>query len=208
MSDDRQPSSRWQDFWDKTLSALVGGLIAGVFAIAGSYFAVTFQMSAQAKAQKAEEQRKVFARVMGRKLVTEQLAVSRLEARVFSDYHEEMWKRSGAPKDSLDLLEAQRWMHKSEDLAFEIAKNNQVLFQDIATAQALFPNTQQLRDLCTPIYKFHTLALKAEVPHTGPVEGVTQWKDTAEREVQPLAESEYGKPIDALVEFLQPQLPQ
>jgi hypothetical protein len=99
-------------------------------------------------------------------------------------------------------------VHKSEDLAFEIAKNNQVLFQDIATAQALFPNTQQLRDLCTPIYKFHTLALKAEVPHTGPVEGVTQWKDTAEREVQPLAESEYGKPIDALVEFLQPQLPQ
>ena len=60
MSDD-QPSSRRQEFWDKTLSALVGGLIAGVFAIAGSYFAVTFQMSAQAKAQKAEEQRKVFA---------------------------------------------------------------------------------------------------------------------------------------------------
>jgi hypothetical protein len=98
MSDDQQPGSRRQDFWDKTLSALVGGLIAGVFAIAGSYFAVTFQMTAQAKAQKVEEQRKVFARVMGRKLVTQQLAVLRFEARVFSDYHEEMWKRAGAPK--------------------------------------------------------------------------------------------------------------
>src|SRR4051794_39862966 len=114
MSDDTRPrSSRWNNVWDKTSSVLIGGLIAGVFSIAGSYFAVNFQMSAQNKAQKVEEQRKVFARIIGRKLVTQQLAVSRLEARIFSDYHEEVWKRAGSPKDSLDLSEAQRWMHKS-----------------------------------------------------------------------------------------------
>jgi hypothetical protein len=65
MSDDTQ-RCKWQDLWDKTLPVIVGGVLA----IAGSYFATTFQMSAQAKAQKTEEQRKVFARLMGRKLVT------------------------------------------------------------------------------------------------------------------------------------------
>jgi hypothetical protein len=52
MSDDGPPRSRWQDFWDKTLPVIVGGLIAGLFAIAGSYFATTFQTSAQHKEQK------------------------------------------------------------------------------------------------------------------------------------------------------------
>jgi len=66
----------------------------------------------------------VFARLMGRKITTEQLYVSRYEAFMFSDYNEERWRRSGSPKDSLDLQEAQRWMHRSEDLA---------------TVRALFP---------------------------------------------------------------------
>jgi hypothetical protein len=98
-------------------------------------------------------------------------------------------------------------MHKSEDLVPEIAKNNQALFEDVATVQALFPDTPRLRELCAPIYKFRPIDLKTEVPHDGPVELVTQWKDQGEREIQPLAESEYGKPIDELVAFLRPQLP-
>jgi hypothetical protein len=77
MSDNPQQHSRWQDFWEKTLPVIAGGVITGFFAIAGSYFATTFQMSAQSQAEKAEEQRKVFARLIGRKLVTEQLNVSR-----------------------------------------------------------------------------------------------------------------------------------
>jgi formate/nitrite transporter FocA (FNT family) len=42
MTDDA-PHSRWQDFWEKTLPVIIGGIIAGIFAIAGSYFATTFQ---------------------------------------------------------------------------------------------------------------------------------------------------------------------
>jgi hypothetical protein len=208
MSDDGPPRSRWQDFWDKTLPVIVGGLIAGLFAIAGSYFATTFQTSAQHKEQKEEDQRKVFARLMGKKLVTEQLHVSQLEARVFSDYNEELWRRAGFPKDALDLQEAERWMHRGEDLVFELAKNTQALFEDLGTVEALFPDTPRLRELCAPIYKFRSLTLKSPVPHDGPVEKVTQWKDQAEREIQSLAESEYGKPIDQLVAYLRTQLPQ
>jgi hypothetical protein len=98
-------------------------------------------------------------------------------------------------------------MHKSEDLVFEVAKSNQALFEDLATVQALFPDTPRLRDLCVPIYKFRTVVLKSTVPHEGPIESVTQWKDQAEREISALAEREYGKPIDELVAFLRTQLP-
>jgi hypothetical protein len=157
LSEDRQPHSGWQDFWDKTFPVIVGGIIAGFFAIAGSYFATTFQMSAQSQAQKAVEQRKVYANLMGRKLVAEQLNVSRTEARLFSDYNEEIWKRAGAPKDSLDLDEAKRWMHRSEDLVFEVMKNNQALFEDIATVRTLFPDTPRLRELCARLYTFRVL---------------------------------------------------
>ncbi len=47
MSDAPQ-HSRWQDFLEKTLPGIAGGVIARLFAIAGSYFATTFQMSAHA----------------------------------------------------------------------------------------------------------------------------------------------------------------
>jgi hypothetical protein len=87
VSDGAQ-QSRWWSFWDKTLP-LISAIIGGLIAIGGSYFTTRYQVSAQAEVQKAEEQRKVFAKLMGRKLVTEQLNVSRIEARIFSDYYEE-----------------------------------------------------------------------------------------------------------------------
>jgi hypothetical protein len=99
-------------------------------------------------------------------------------------------------------------MHRSEDLVSDITKNNQALFEDLATVQALFPDTPRLRELCAPVYNFRTLVIKSPVPHDGSVEGVTQWKDRADQEIQSLAASEYGKPLDELVTFLRTQLPQ
>jgi hypothetical protein len=98
MSDDPQKQhSRWQDFWEKALPVIVGSIVGGLFAIVGSYFATDFQMKAQVRSHKSEEQLKVFARLMGRKLVTEQLNLSQAEARMFSDYNEEIWKRRLMP---------------------------------------------------------------------------------------------------------------
>ena len=140
-------------------------------------------------------------------MVREQIYLSRFEARVFSDYHEERWHRAGEPKDALDLQEAQRWQHKGEDLAFEAAKNTQTLFEDLATMQTLFPETPKLREQCEPLYKFKTIELKTEVPHVGPIENVSQWKNGAQLEAQALVESEYGKPLDELLAYLRSQLP-
>ena len=130
MSNDAK--KRWAD-------GLLPVVLGGILAIGASYFTTKFQMSGQFHLQRVEAQRAVFARLMGRKIITTQLYVSRYEALIFSDYHEERWKRAGAPKDSLDLQESLRWMHRSEDLVSEVVKNDQALFEDIATVRALFP---------------------------------------------------------------------
>src|SRR5437899_9569097 len=108
------PSSGWHDAWRTLLAAIVGGVLAAGGGILGQYYASQFQFSTQVHIQKVQGRRQVFARLMGRKFATKQLYVSRYEALIFSDFHEARWKRAGLPKDSLDLQEAQRWMHRSE----------------------------------------------------------------------------------------------
>src|SRR5262249_45099550 len=142
----------------------------------------------------------------GGNFATKQIYVSRYEAWVFSDYHEARWKQSGSPKDSLDLQEAQRWMRRSEDLLFEIAKNNQALFEDLGTVRALFPDSTQLRELVERIYNFK--ALKApQPPRNVSDEQLARWKDETIRSLQAVVDSKYGKPIDDLLNYLSQQLP-
>jgi hypothetical protein len=106
MADDVQQHSKWQDFRDKTLPVIAGGIIAGIFAIAGSYLATTFQTSAQVQLQKAEERRKVFASLMGQKIMCEQLNISKANADITFYYYEDRWNRAGSPNTSVDLEEA------------------------------------------------------------------------------------------------------
>jgi hypothetical protein len=61
-------------------------------------------------------------------------------------------------------------MHKSEDLAIEIAKNNQALFEDLATAQALFPDTPRFRELFAPIYHFRTITVSGLCTSVRPIQ--------------------------------------
>jgi hypothetical protein len=197
---------RWFEILKQILPGIVGGIVAGLFAIAGSYYATKFQMSGQWEAQKAGEQRRVVASLMGRKIVGEQLNVSRAEALLFSDYSEELWRRAGAPKDSIDFEEAKHQRSRSEVLVSDIMKSNEALFQDLATVRELFPDTPKLRELWMRIYTFKTLQ-RAATPHEGSNESLTMWKDENDRRIQTLAESEYGKPIDDLTAYLLDQLP-
>jgi hypothetical protein len=211
MSDDPQPpsapSSRWQDFREKILPVIAGGVIAGVFAIAGSYFATTFQMSAQSQIQKVEEQRNVSASLMGQKIMWEQLNILQANAKIASDYNQERWQRAGLPNTSVDLEELKYWSHRSGDLVLELAKSSQAILDDTANVQTLFPDTPKLRELCQRIYTFKTMKTP-EPPHVGSLYDLAKWKEQTDRDVQVLAESEYGKPIDDLVAYLLLQLQQ
>lgn len=200
------PGGRSQDAWKTLLFTLFGGILAAGSGILGQYYSSQFQFSSQVQIQKIQGQRQVFARLMGRNFATKQLYVSRYEALVFSDYHEARWKRSGSSKDSFDLQEAQRWMHRSEDLVFEIVKNNQALYEDLGTVRALFPDVPKLRELVERIYSFKSLKTSKPVRDAS-VEELVHWKDESVRQLQVLIEREYGRPIDELLVYLLQQLP-
>ncbi len=195
----RDPSGAWRDF-----RGLLPTVIGGILAICAGYYSSKFQLSSQVQLQKIQDQRQVFARLMGRKFTTEQLYVSRYEARIFSDYNEALWKLSGAPKDSLDLQEAQRWMRRSEDLTIDLAKNNQALFEDLGTVCALFPNTIQLRQLVERVYGFKSLGTTQ--PPTASAEEIKEWRDKSVQQLQTIVERNYGEPIDELLNYLSKQL--
>ena len=185
---------------------LVSAFVGGVLVILGQYYSSKFQLSSQVRLQTVQSQRQVFSRLMGRKFATKQLYVSRYEALIFSDYHEARWKLGGSPKDSLDLQEAQRWMHRSEDLVSEIAKNNQSLFEDLGTVRTVFPDIPKLRELVENIYGFKALKT-TQPPVNASVAELVQWKDEAVRHLQALVDQEYGGPIDGLLMYLSQQLP-
>lgn len=125
---------------------------------------------------------------------------------IFSDYHEARTKRSGSSKDSLDLQEAQRWMHRSEDLVFDIVKNNQALFEDLGTVRALFSDGPRLRELVERIYELK--AIKTSSPaRDASVEELVRWKEESVRQLQALVDREYGGPIEELLDYLSQHLP-
>ena len=186
--------------------ALLASLLTGTITITASYLTSRFQMSTQIRVQNVHDQRAVFARLKSRKFTTKQLYVSRYEALIFSDYHEERWKRAGAPKDSIDLQEAQRWMRRSEDLVFEIVKNNQALFEDLATAQALYPYTAKLQELSDRLYNIKAL-WTGRPPEKASIEQLAVWKTEAVRQLQATVDKEYGTVIEDLIAYLYQQLP-
>lgn len=192
--------------WGTLISTVIGAVLGAVVAIVGSYYTSKFELSTQLHIQKVQSQRDVFSRLMGRKFVTTQLYVSRYEAFIFSDYHEARWKRSGSHVNSLDLQEAQRFMHRSEDLVFEIVKNNQALFEDLGTVRALFPETPQLREIASRIWKFKAIKTSPP-PQNATAEELIHWKEESVRQLQALVDHNYGEPIDNLLSYLSQQLP-
>jgi len=173
-------------------------IIAAALAVASALFTVTRQQQAAT----LKERQQVYAGIMGKKHLRNQLVVSRFEALIFSDYHERRWRLAGAPADSFDFQEAQRWMHKSEDLALEIGRTNQSLFESIGLARATFTSSPQLTDLTEKIYRFGTPRI-APPPEQQDQQSLEQWKTEAVKQLQAWVEREYAQPTDALLTYLQ-----
>jgi len=187
--------------WQTVIGAALG--IAAT--LIGAYFTSKFQLAGQLRLQRLQNQQQVLSRLMGRKFVTRQLLVSRYEALVFSDYHEARWKLAGEPTDSLDLREAQRFMHRSEDLVFELTKSFQALFEDLGLVLTLFPASKRLDELVQRIYNFKSIKAAA-VPAGAPVGQLAKWKDEAVRQMQNLVDREYDNAIQELIDYLQKEL--
>jgi hypothetical protein len=159
----------------------------------------------QLKATDEQRRQQAYSQLLGRKAVMSQLYVSRFEALIYSDYHEARWKLSGAPKDSLDLQEAQRWMHKSEDLALEVSKSNQALFETLGLIRSCFRRTQELDSLTDRLYHFKVPQIMKR-PFDLDGSQLEAWKMNSVRQLQDLVESEYSKSIDELAAYLSKEM--
>lgn len=190
---------------DSTLLALVPAVMALVGTVTGSYLTYHFSLRGQIEISNTQRRQQVFGELMGQKFLRTQLYVSRFEALIYSDYHEAKWKRAGYPKESLDLQEAQRWMHKSEDLALEIAKSNQAVFQTVGLIRALFPGSPKLDELVGRVYHFKApqILVRWDQLNAGQLEPT---KKRAVTDLQEFVDREYARPIDELLDYLALQI--
>lgn len=187
------------------LLPLYVALIAGFFAVAGgivgSFTTAHFALRNQLHISSLQDRQRAYAEIMGKRVLLMQLFVSRFEAYIHSDYHEQLWRIAGHPKDSLDLEEAKRWMHKSEDLALEVARTKQSLFESIGTARVAFPPSLELEQLTEHVYHFKSPKI-APPPQAADAGALRTWKDEAVAQLQALVEREYGTPLEALLKHL------
>jgi hypothetical protein len=186
-------------------SYIIPAIVALIVAVFTPYLTYRWGLSRQIVESSKQKKQQAYSELMGRKAVMAQFYVSRFEALIYSDYHEALWKLAGSPKESLDLQEAQRWMHKSEDLALEIAKSNQALFETIGRVRTSFQNNTELHNLTDRIYRLkapHILGQPFEMNPTQ-LEG---WKVKAVIDLQELVEKEYSRPIDDLLNYLSKEL--
>jgi len=179
------------------IPALIG-VAAGVFI---AYLSCRWGLAAQLKIGDHQKRQQVFSELTGQKSLFMQLMVSRFEALIYSDYHEAKWKLAGAPKDSLDLEEARRWMHKSEDLALDVAKNRKSLCETIGLIRILFANTVELDKLTDRIFRFKMPQIGGEPSKMNQAQ-LESWKAQAVTALQRLVETEYGESIDELLGYL------
>lgn len=181
--------------------ALIAGLFAIIGAIVGSFTTAHFALRNQVKLALQQDRQRAYAEIMGKRVLLMQLLVSRFEAYIHSDYHEYLWKIAGQPKESIDFTEATRWMHKSEDLALEVARTRQSLYESIGLARAVFPPAPEMDRLTQAIYHFKSPKI---APPSQPNDrtAVTVWKERAVADLQALVEREYGAPLEELPNLL------
>jgi len=164
--------------WLPLYVALIAGVFALVGGVVGSLTTAHLGLRNQLRVSTLQNRQRAYAEIMGKRVLLMQLFVSRFEAYVHSDYHEQLWRIAGCPKESVDFHEAKRWMHKSEDLALEIARTKQSLFESIGIARAAFPQSQELDSLTEHIYHFGSPKI-APPPQSADVRLLVQWKEGA-----------------------------
>ncbi len=184
----------WTDTWLTPLTALTGIFITSLL----SYH---FGFRKQLQIAELRARQELFGALMGYKFSISQLYVSRFEAIIISDFHEQRWKLTGTNENSIDLQEAKRWMKKSENLALDISEKNELLFRTIGSIKATFPESTELEKLTSRIYNFKT-PQTYPAPDNLKMEGLDSWKETAVSRLQKIVNNEISLPIDMLLKHL------
>lgn len=170
------------------------------------YLAHRFELIRAVRVSDREARFRLFATLMGQKLVLAQLYVSRFEALILSDYYEYRWYLAGRHENSIDFQETVRWMHKGEELVLEIARGNRELFEAVAAARTCFPESTDLNNYTEAVYRHKSPVLAVRANKDMTIAELEEWKTLATRQTQELVSKAVEKPIDDLVDYLAPRL--
>lgn len=127
--------------------------------------------------------RVAFAGLHGIRKSLKQLYVSRFEAFIYSDYHEARWRLSGQTS-AIDFNEALRWMNRSEELVFEIAKTEERLAQTCGTILVNFKKNSELVGQVESLLSHAVPKLRTRPESNWSVQQVHNWRMRAVPEVQ------------------------
>ena len=192
---DSIPSERsWIETWAPSISAIIGIFITALL----SYY---LGFRSQIKLADRKQKQLSYGNLMGCNHYFSQLVVSRFEAYIFSDYHEERWRLSGAHEESLDLIEAKRWMLKSEDLVLELTKYQEKVFSNLGVITTVYDNSDELTNLVNNIYRFKRPAV-IKIPENTEIQALDAWKIQAVNQLKKHIQKELSTPIDKLLEYL------
>jgi hypothetical protein len=187
--------------WKTYMNVVIPGILVIVAALLGGYFTQKWTFDREMRIRDHEKRQIVYSELMGTRIVTEQLYISRSEAIILSDYHEFQWRKRGAQKDSIHLSEHIRWMRKSEDYIIEITRNNQKLFEKLGLVRILFPKSEDLNKKIERIYMWKGITVHPPKPEMN-LNQLETWRVEAVKHLKNFVEREYGDPIDDLLSHL------
>ena len=184
----------WIETWAPSISAIIGIIIT-------AYLSYILGYKSQIKLADRKLRLQAYGKLMGSKHYLSQLYVSRFEAYIFSDFHEKKWHMTGAKENSIDLIEAKRWMLKSEELVLEITKYQEKVFSTLGVINAVFDGSDELTDMVNKIYKFNRPVIN-KIPDDIKIDELEAWKKQAVTQVQNIIQQEISNPIQNLLEYL------
>jgi hypothetical protein len=128
-----------------------------------------------------------------------------LVADTYFEYQQrKLWLAGGPPEASLHLEEARRWQHRGEELALEIAKSSQRLFETLGFIRSYFPYSARLKELTNQLYHAKGFEVRRQALDWN-AEQLEEWKVKTIKEVREIVEG-YEKLFDELVAYLESEI--
>jgi hypothetical protein len=179
--------------------------IALLVIVIAAYLGYQLGLNAQLKLTGKQKRQQAYSELMGRKVVLTQLITSHLVADTYFEYYQrKLWLAGGPPEASLHLEEARRWQHRGEDLALEIAKRSQSLFETLGFIRSYFPYSARLKELTNQLYHAKGFEVKRQVLDWN-AEQLEEWKVKTIKEVREIVDG-YEKLFDELVAYLESEI--
>jgi hypothetical protein len=187
------------------LSTYLVPAIALLVIVIAAYLGYQLGLNAQLKLTGKQKRQQAYSEFMGRKVVLTQLITSHLVADTYFEYHERKRGLAGGPTEaSLHLEEARRWQHRGEDLALEIAKSSQSLFETLGFIRSYFAYSARLKELTNQLYHAKGFEVKRQVLDWN-AEQLEEWKVKTIKEVREIVDG-YEKLFDELVTYLEAEI--